>query len=150
MILSLVACMGCIMSKTVEALTVFRFVQALGGCVAAVGVRAMVRDYFSAGESAKIYSMLMLILVVSPLLAPSIGSIVTSQLDWQWVFVVLAVMVTIILSLMYLFLPEAHPPDPTVSLAIRPMARTFMDILRNNQFTTYTIATSFTFGGLFI
>jgi DHA1 family bicyclomycin/chloramphenicol resistance-like MFS transporter len=150
MILYVVACVGCIFSTTVEELTAFRFVQALGSCVAAVGVRAMVRDYFSANESAKIYSMLMLILAVSPLLAPSLGSIITTNLNWQWVFVVLAVIVTAIVIIMHIVLPEAHPPDPTVSLSVRPMLNTFLEILRNKQFTTYTLATSFTFGGLFI
>jgi DHA1 family bicyclomycin/chloramphenicol resistance-like MFS transporter len=148
--LYVIACVGCIFSTTVEALTTFRFVQALGSCVAAVGVRAMVRDYFPASESAKIYSVMMLILAVSPLLAPSLGSIITNNFDWQWVFVVLAAIVIMLVILMHAVLPEAHPPDPTVSLAVRPMINTFMDILRNNQFTTYTLATSFTFGGLFI
>jgi DHA1 family bicyclomycin/chloramphenicol resistance-like MFS transporter len=150
MILYVIACVGCIFSTTVEALTAFRFIQALGSCVAAVGVRAMVRDYFPANESAKIYSIMMLILAVSPLLAPSLGSMITNNLDWQWVFVVLAVIVIIIVVLMHVVLPEAHPSDPTISLAVRPMINTFMDILRNNQFTTYTLATSFTLGGLFI
>jgi DHA1 family bicyclomycin/chloramphenicol resistance-like MFS transporter len=150
MILYVIACFGCIFSTTVEALTTFRFVQALGSCVAAVGVRAMVRDYFPANESAKIYSIMMLILAVSPLLAPVLGSAITVNFDWRWVFVILAVIVIIIVILMHAVLPEAHPPDPTVSLAVKPMISTFKEILHNNQFTTYTLATSFTFGGLFI
>jgi DHA1 family bicyclomycin/chloramphenicol resistance-like MFS transporter len=79
-----------------------------------------------------------------------LGSIITTNLNWQWVFVVLAVIVTVIVILMHAVLPEAHPPDPTVSLSVRPMLNTFLEILRNKQFTTYTLATSFTFGGLFI
>lgn len=150
MVLYVIACVGCIFSTSVEALTTFRFVQALGSCVAAVGVRAMVRDYFPASESAKIYSIMMLILAVSPLLAPVLGSAITINFDWRWVFVILALIVIIIVILMHLMLPEAHPPDPTVSLAVGPMLTTFKEILRNNQFTTYTLATSFTFGGLFI
>lgn len=150
MALYIIACIGCIFSTTVESLTVFRFIQALGSCVAAVGVRAMVRDYFTIEESPKIFSMLMLILAVSPLLAPSLGSIITSNFAWQWVFVILAGIVVLIVVLMYLFLPEGHPPDKSVSLAPGPMLNTFGAILKNNQFTTYTITTSFVFAGLFI
>lgn len=150
MALYMLASLGCAWSTSVEMLIGFRFVQALGGSVSLVGVRAMVRDYFSVNESAKIYSMLMLILSVSPLLAPSLGSLVTQSLNWSWVFYILTGTVAVILWVAYLFLPEVYKADSTVSLKIGPMLVTFREILRNNQFTTYTLAASFSFGGLFI
>jgi DHA1 family bicyclomycin/chloramphenicol resistance-like MFS transporter len=80
------ACIGCALSTSVEMLVAFRFVQAFGGSVSLVGVRAMVRDYFTVEESPKIFSMLMLILSVSPLLAPSLGGLVSRWLHWEWIF----------------------------------------------------------------
>lgn len=146
----ILACFGCAASTSVEMFIAFRFVQALGGCVSLVGVRAMVRDYFTVGESAKIFSMLMLILSVSPLLAPSIGGLVTRWLHWEWIFIILAVIVVIILALTYMFLPENVKPDPNVSLRPGPMIANFISILRNSQFTTYTISSSFSSGALFV
>ncbi len=150
MIVYILACIACALSRSIEMLVAFRFIQALGACVAAVGVRAMVRDFFTVEESPTIYSVLMLILAVSPLLAPSLGSLITSRFDWPWVFIILASVVVVVLILMYLFLPERHPPDPGVSLAPGPIIRDFLSIVRNRQFLVYTAATSFTFGGLFI
>jgi DHA1 family bicyclomycin/chloramphenicol resistance-like MFS transporter len=150
MLIYVLACIGCALSTSVEMLIAFRFVQALGGSVSLVAVRAMVRDYFSVEESAKIFSMLMLILSVSPLLAPSIGGLVTRWLHWEWIFVILAIVVVVILLLTYFFLPEKVGPDSTISLRPGPMLAGFTTILKNNQFTTYTIAAAFSFGGLFI
>jgi len=92
----------------------------------------------------------MLVLSVSPLFAPSLGGIIMQWLAWQWVFIILAVIVVLILLLMRRYLPVRHAPDPTVSLAARPMINTFMTIMRNRQFLTFTLASSFALGGLFI
>ena len=150
MLIYILSCFGCVMSGSVEMLIAFRFMQALGGAVSAVAVRAMVRDYFTIDESPKIFSMLMLILSVSPLFAPSLGGIITQWLSWQWVFIILATIVTIILVLMRRFLPVRYVPDPSISLAIGPMLDTYAKILRNREFLTFTLATSFALGGLFI
>lgn len=150
MALYILSCFGCALSGSVEMLITFRFLQALGGAVSAVAVRAMVRDYFTVEESPRIFSMLMLILSVSPLFAPSLGGIIISHLTWEWIFVILAAIVVLIMILMFLWLPERHRPDPSVSLNIRPMMSTYALILKNRQFSTFTLATSFSFGGLFI
>src|SRR5882757_8598129 len=68
--LYIIACVGCMLSQTIEMLVTFRFIQALGGCVPFVAAIAMIRDFFPVQESAKILSLLMLMLGLSPLLAP--------------------------------------------------------------------------------
>ena len=68
--LFIVASLLCMGSRTVEWLVAMRALQALGGCVAQVAAMAMVRDFFHVDETAKIISLLILILGASPLLAP--------------------------------------------------------------------------------
>src|SRR5580692_11513920 len=89
LILFIAASILCLCSRTVEWLIAMRFVQALGGCAAQVGAMAMVRDFFPVHETAKIISLLILILSASPLLAPTVGYQVSIHLGWQWVFVIL-------------------------------------------------------------
>src|SRR5471030_1024709 len=86
-ILFIAASILCLCSRTVEWLIAMRFVQALGGCAAQVAAMAMVRDFFPAHETAKIISLLILILSVSPLLAPTVGGYASAHLGWQWVFI---------------------------------------------------------------
>ena len=146
----LVTCLGCTQVETTEALVVLRFVQALGGCVAWVAALAMVRDFFPVEQSARVFSLLILVIGLSPLLAPTLGGFIASGLGWQAVFIGLALIVSVILLVTILFLPEGQKPDPSVSLKAKPMLLTFMSILRHPQFYTYSLAGAFAFSTLFI
>ena len=146
----ILACVGCMQSQTVEALVAFRFIQAIGGCVAWVAATAMVRDFFPVEESAKIFSLLVLVLGASPLLAPTIGGFITEALGWKWVFIALAILVLLVLIVVAIYLPEVHKPDPTVSLKPERMLLIFYSILTNPQFYTYTLAGAFSFSNMFI
>jgi MFS transporter, DHA1 family, multidrug resistance protein len=145
----ILASIACMRLHNIETLSAFRFVQAIGGCVAQVGAVAMVRDFFPAKESAKIFSLLFLIIGVSPLLAPTVGSLIMLWLGWQWIFALLALIASVILAATIFLLPEGHTPDPTISLGARPILSAFTEIFRQPQFYTYAFAGAFSFAGLF-
>src|SRR5450432_134851 len=84
LILYIIATISCTASGTIEALLIMRFFQALSGCVASVAAMAMVRDFFPVNKSARIISLLVLILGASPLLAPTAGSFIVTS--WGWPF----------------------------------------------------------------
>ncbi len=146
----MLASFGCTLSWDVTSLVVFRFLQALGGSVAWVGAVAMVRDFFPVEASARIYSLLFLIIGVSPLLAPTIGGFIVTTLGWQAIFVCLIGITLIIVLFVIFYLPEGHAPDPTISVKLRPMLLTFFDILKNPIFSKYVFAGAFSFSTLFI
>jgi DHA1 family bicyclomycin/chloramphenicol resistance-like MFS transporter len=93
---------------------------------------------------------LILILGVSPLLAPSAGSFIIAILNWRFVFVTLAAIALIVLVFVFFFLPEGHPPDETVSLMPRPIINGFREILLTRQFYVYALAGALSFAGLFV
>jgi DHA1 family bicyclomycin/chloramphenicol resistance-like MFS transporter len=140
----------CLFSQHVEWLVAMRFLQALGGCSAQVAAMAMVRDFFPVQETAKIISLLILILGASPLLAPTTGGWVSTRLGWQWVFVILATVAALNIALVFFYLPPGHLPDKTVSL--RPLAifAGFSDVLKEPQFTTFAVSGAFAFSGLLV
>ncbi|HWT55251.1 MAG TPA: multidrug effflux MFS transporter [Rhodocyclaceae bacterium] len=144
------ASIGCALAPNVEALIALRFLQALGGCVAQVGALTMVRDFFPVHEGAKVMSLLLLILSVSPLLAPTIGSFLATAVGWQWIFAALGAITLAILGIASTWLPEGHVPDKSVSLRALPIARTFVGILRDPHFHVYAMAGAFCFSGLFL
>lgn len=147
--LYIVFSIGCATAPNLHAFIAFRFFEALGGCAAQVGAIAMVRDFFPVKQSAKIFSLLFLMIGVSPLLAPTIGSLFLVALGWRWIFVLLATIALLILTAIFLFLPEGHRPDPSISLRPGPMISGFWHIFREPQFLTYTLAGAFSFAGLF-
>lgn len=146
----ILASLGCLVSDSVEMLIAFRFLQALGGCAAQVGAVAMVRDFFPPREGAKIFSLLMLIIAVSPMLAPTVGGIVTTSLGWHWVFVLLAAFAVLLMLVNFFFLPEGHRADNSITLKPGPIFRTYASILKDPQFYTYALSGAFAFSGLFV
>jgi MFS transporter, DHA1 family, multidrug resistance protein len=140
---------GCSLAPTLHTFVALRFLEALGGCVAQVAAIAMVRDFFPVEQSAKIFSLLFLMIGSSPLLAPTIGSILMSGLGWRWIFVLLAAIAFVILMVTIFLLPEGHQPDHSVSLRAGPILAGFWSIFRSPQFLTYTLAGAFSFAGLF-
>ena len=150
LVLFIVASVLCLFSRNVESLIALRFVQALGGCAAQVAAMAMVRDFFPAHETAKIISLLILVISASPLLAPSIGVFVAVQLGWQWVFIVLSAFVFVMLLIARFVLPEGHPPDRSVFLRLRPILRNYALVLKEPQFITYALSGAFAFSGLLV
>ena len=94
--LYLLATIACTGVPDVNSLIALRFIQGFGGCVAQVASTAMVRDFFPVKESAKFLSLLFLFIAVSPLLAPTIGSLVIMSFGWKAAFYSLAVIVAVI------------------------------------------------------
>jgi DHA1 family bicyclomycin/chloramphenicol resistance-like MFS transporter len=147
--LYIVASLGCLAVQRIETLIVLRFIQALGSCAAAVASVALVRDLFPVKENAKVFALLMLVVGVSPMVAPTVGGYVTAAFGWQAVFVALGGLGTLLLLATSLWLPEAYVPDPTLSLRPRPILTTFWTVLREPQFATYALTGAVSFSGLF-
>lgn len=149
LILFVLASTTCAYAGNIEELVVARFFQALGGCVAWVGAVAMVRDFFPVQETPKIFSLLVLVLGVSPLVAPSLGGFIAVSLGWRAIFLILGGIVIFILLVVIFFLPPAAGPDRSVKLHPADLVRTYLSILKEPQFITYTLSGSLAFAALF-
>lgn len=149
MILYVLASVGCAFSTSVEMLIVFRLFQALGGCVTMVAPRAIIRDLFPVEESAKIFSLMILILGVSPILAPTAGSFLIGDFGWQSVFLVLGLITLLVLLAVVFLMPESKQPDPTFSMKIGDIMSSFKTVMKERQFYMYTLSGSIAAAGLF-
>jgi DHA1 family bicyclomycin/chloramphenicol resistance-like MFS transporter len=149
-VLSILASGGCIISWSDTSFIAFRFIQALGASVASVSALAMVRDFFPPEESSRIFSMLVLVIGSSPLLAPTLGGFIISRLGWQWIFVFLSLMALALIGLVVFILPVSYKPSKDASLKITVIAKNYWTILRHPQFLTFSFAGAFSFSTLFI
>src|SRR5580704_4564076 len=147
--LYLLASVGCALARTADALIALRLLQALGGCVGMVASRAMVRDMFHVKENAKVFSLLMLVVAISPIIAPTLGGYVTAAFKWQFIFVILILINIIILAAIYFILPESRAPDPNFSLKPKPIIENFLRVLKEPQFYTYALTGSVASAGLY-
>ncbi|MCP9750634.1 Bcr/CflA family efflux MFS transporter [Ferruginibacter sp. HRS2-29] len=147
--LYIIASIGCALSHSVEMLVIFRFLQALGGCVGVVAPRAVIRDLFPVEENAKIFSLMILILGVSPIVAPTAGSYIISHFGWNSVFFVLTVITALVLIAVIFWLPESKKPDPAYSLRAKPILTNFYNVIKVPQFYTYSLTGAISSAGLF-
>ncbi len=150
LILYIIASFACALMTTIEGLIIFRFIQAIGSCAAGVASVAMVRDFFPPQDGAKVFSLLILVLGVSPMLAPTVGSYVTDAFGWQAVFIILALLSALMMAAVMFILPEGKEPDPNYSLKPGPIISTFKSVLEVRQFLTYTLTSSFALSGLLV
>ena len=149
LIIYILASIGCMSVRSIEALIVLRFVQAIGSCAAAVASITMVRDLFPVKDNAKVFSLLMLVVGASPMLAPTVGGYVTAAFGWQSVFLILSIIAGLILLATFFFLPDSYQPDASISLKPKPILLNFWSVLREPQFYTYAFTGAVAFSGLF-
>lgn len=138
----ILASLGCVVVQTVPMLIALRFVQALGGCVTLVASRALVRDLFPVSETARIFSLLLLVLAVSPMLAPTVGGYVTAAFSWHAIFIILSVIAAIVLAAVIFFLPSGRKADTSISLKPKAVWANFMTVMKQPQFFTYAFTSA--------
>ena len=149
LVLYLIASVGCAFATSVNSLIVFRLLQALGGCAGMVAARAIVRDLFEVTDIARVFSSLMLVIAVSPIIAPTLGGYITASLGWRYVFVALILLAIIILAGIWFILPESKQPDPGFSLKPPAIIKSFAGIFKSSQFNTYVLTASVASAGLY-
>ena len=145
----IIATFVCMQAKDIDTLIALRFIQAVGSCAAQVAAMAMVRDLFGPKESAKVFSLLLLVIGLSPMIAPTVGAYVVVIYGWRTIFLILAILSIIITALTIFFLPESYPADKSFSLKPGPIFRNFLAVLRIRQFVIYVLVETFAFAGLF-
>lgn len=140
---------ACALTLTVESLIFFRLLQALGSCAGMVASRALVRDYFPPSETAKVFSLLMLVIGVSPIIAPTAGGYIVHYWGWHWVFVVLAVLASCILAGVWIFLKDKRGPNSEISLMPRSILLGFTTVFKVPQFSYNAFAGGLAASGLY-
>ncbi len=149
LIIYILASIGCAFTNSVESLIVMRFLQAIGGCVGMVAAQALVRDLFPVNKSAQVFSLIILVIAVSPMIAPTLGGYVTASMGWHWVFIILAVIALIIVAAVYFFLPTGKKPDSTISLRPKAVLASYYEVSKQPQFLIYTLAGGIAMAGPF-
>ena len=147
LVLYAVASFLCATTNNVDDLIVYRFIQALGSCAGMVISRAIVRDLHQPHESARIFSLLMLIMGVAPILAPVMGGMLSSTFGWRSIFWILTTVSCLTLAAIHFFLKETHVPDENFKLS--HTFRNYLEILKDRNFTGYAFSLSFIYAGLF-
>jgi DHA1 family bicyclomycin/chloramphenicol resistance-like MFS transporter len=139
----------CLVAPNVEVLGALRVLQGVGAAAASVVAMAIVRDLFVGRAAATLFSRLMLVLGVAPVLAPTIGGEVLRFTSWRGVFVVLAVLAVLMIVMAARAVPETLPAERRRPLGLRSTLRTYGGLLRDRTFVGLVLVAGLGMAGLF-
>ena len=142
------ASLVCALAPSLEWLIAARFVQALGGCAGMVITRAVVRDRCDPINSAKVFSQLMLVMGLAPILAPLLGGLMLNMLGWQSIFIALALFGALCLLAVALWLPETLASDAPVA-PLRGAMGEYLRLFGDLPFLGYALTGGFAVAGMF-
>jgi DHA1 family bicyclomycin/chloramphenicol resistance-like MFS transporter len=129
----LVATLGCAFATSIPMMVSFRLLQALGGCAGVVVARAVVRDRFDHQESARIFSTLMLIMGLAPILAPLIGGWILELSGWRTIFWVLFGFAALTGVAVFFGLPESRSQETAAAARSETPFAAYGALLKNPQ-----------------
>jgi DHA1 family bicyclomycin/chloramphenicol resistance-like MFS transporter len=144
-----IASIGCAFASSVSWLIFFRFLQALGACSGGVMARAIVRDIFHPKDASKIYSYLMLVMGLAPILAPMAGGYVLMYLGWEAIFLILASMGAISLVAVIFGLKESGEIRLEKTISFRGTLLEYWIIAQNRHFLGFALLGGFCMAALF-
>ncbi|WLH19125.1 multidrug effflux MFS transporter [Pseudomonas simiae] len=142
------ASFACAFAPSLEWLIGARFVQALGGCAGMVISRAVVSDKCDAVGSAKVFSQLMLVTGLAPILAPLAGGLMVGLWGWQSIFLALSIFSVMAAIAVAVGLPEtfpAHQPRQPLSGSLRRYAA----LLSDRVYLGYALTGGISIAGMF-
>ncbi len=142
------ASLACAYAPNLETLVLARFVQALGGCAGMVLSRAIVSDKCDPVASAKVFSQLMLVMGLAPILAPMLGGVLVNVSGWQSIFLALSLFSAACLLAVSLGLPESLPPD----MPRQPLSgalRQYLRLLGDRVFLGHALTGGVAIAGMF-
>ncbi|EGE26407.1 Bcr/CflA family efflux MFS transporter [Moraxella catarrhalis] len=146
----IIASIICATTNNEYALFIARTLQALGACVTTVVTRAAIRDTLNPVQSARAFSLMVLVMGVAPILAPSLGALILKVADWHGIFWFLASFGVLNLLLTKCFLKETLKPE---NRNTRPMSESFgqyFGLMKDHTFMLPAVASGLLQGAFFI
>ncbi len=139
----------CIIAPSVEVLIAIRLVQGMAAAFGLAIPNAMVTDYARGREAARLFSWIVIIGGVAPLVASLTGAQMLRLLGWRGPFVALTAIGVVAVVCVALWLPESLPRERRSTGGLRTALRTMARLTRDGRFMAYTFTGAFVYMAFF-
>jgi DHA1 family bicyclomycin/chloramphenicol resistance-like MFS transporter len=140
----------CAASVSLPMLVTARLAQGLGASVGPVVARAIVRDRYDSRRSAAVLSQMTQVMIIAPLLAPTLGGYLLSALGWPAIFLTLGGSGALMLFLCWRYMPEtAVLKRPEAEEAPTGTAAGLREVIAHRPSLRHALTTCFTYSGMF-
>lgn len=140
---------ACALAPNIEFLIGARFIQGLSGGAAIVLARACIADRARGDGAAKLFSIMMMIGGVAPVIAPLLGGALLGPVGWRGIFWVLTAAGVIMVAGVLTVVPETLPPERRHGGGLRALTANMGSVLGNRRYLGYALTLIFGFGALF-
>ncbi|AKR56152.1 MFS family multidrug efflux protein, similarity to bicyclomycin resistance protein Bcr [Devosia sp. H5989] len=144
-----VAALAAVFAPNFATLLVIRVIQGIGAASTRVIATSIVRDKYSGRAMAEVMSLVFMVFMIIPIIAPGIGQVILLQAPWQGIFIFMAVLSAIVITTTYFLLPETLATGNRRPLTIGAVFDGFRIVFTNRVAFMYGAAGMLTFGALF-
>lgn len=144
------ASLGCMLSKSIDVLLMFRAMQGMSAGAGVVAVYAITRDCFEGSAAQKVVAYGALAYTIAPVLAPVLGGLLLAAFGWRSIFGLLATLGLAMLALVLRSLPETLPPHLRQAMTPRVIFANYWLVLAHREGQLLTGALAFSFAGGFV
>lgn len=148
-VLCLVASIACAFAPTVAVLVVARFLQGFGGAAGVVLSRAVITDRTTGDRTAKLFSLMMAINGVAPVVAPLLGSSLFDAVGWRGIFLVLALLTLVMVVGAAATIPETLPAELRTGSGLRAITTDIRSVAGRRLYLGYAFAFALAFATMF-
>lgn len=145
-VLFILGCLLSIVATSFSMMLAGRWLQGVGAAGPRSVTMALVRDRYEGREMARVMSFVMVVFILVPALAPSLGQAVLLLAHWRWIFVTLLVLALVTVSWFALRQPETLPEAERAPFVLGRILRVLRLILGNRIALGYTLGTGLIYG----
>ena len=137
----------CYITHSFEWFLVGRFIQGIGVAGPYVATISIVRDKYSGAQMARIMSLIMMVFMVAPAIAPSLGQLIIHLFGWRDIFVLYMVYALVVAAWVALRLEETLVAEDRLPMQLQAFQHGFKEVLSNKTTMSYLLCAGFCFGG---
>ncbi len=145
----ILASIGCAFAPNVETLWFFRALQGASGGAGNTVARAMVRDLFEGPQAQRVMATVQMLFGIAPAVAPIIGGLLLG-INWQFIFLFLALYAFLSLMAAMKYLPETMPVEKRLPLSVNQVITSYKQIFGDKEFRYIVLASAANFSAFFI
>uniref|UniRef100_A6VVW1 Bcr/CflA family efflux transporter n=1 Tax=Marinomonas sp. (strain MWYL1) TaxID=400668 RepID=A6VVW1_MARMS len=144
--LYLIGTVVCYQADSLEMLMLGRFIQGLGVAGPYISAISLVRDLYHGAQMARIMSLVMMIFVLVPAIAPTLGQAIMFVDDWRGIFEMYLVYAVLLIVWIGLRLKETLPKSNRIPFSKKGFYEGFKEVITNRITASYTICMGLFFG----
>ncbi|RPF51031.1 multidrug effflux MFS transporter [Aquisalibacillus elongatus] len=144
-----VASIICAVAPNVWVLIAARFIQGFSGAGGIVISRSIIRDLYTGTELTKMFSLLVLVMGLAPILAPMIGGQILLFTSWRGLFAILSIIGTLLVALAIFRLKESLPHEERSDGGLKTTFNIFASLTKHRRYMSFALVQGFAAAAMF-